>query len=203
MSYVTRTNPAIRGMGCMWCGGAGDDFDSPAYGSGAVQSARDQAGIDYSAMGMPSQTQLMAASTNGAVQPLTAPQGPTSNTPYAISTGYPYSVQQTTGDDLAVLRPGTMANALTQTAPDYPTPTSLTVSQAFQGAVPGDAQPGYVPLPGLNWTANNLSFVQPPPNPGAACPVTSWANSNPWILIGAAFAVAYLASKGKQRRARA
>ena len=161
----------------MWCGGASDCSDSPAYGYASVQSGRDIPGIDSA---------VLAASVNGGVAQLSS----TANSPYAVAGGYPSSINQA----------GSMANALTQTSPDYPTPTALTVAQAFQGMVPGDAQPGYVLLPGLNWTADNLSFVKPLAGP--ACPVTNWLNSNPLLVIAGAFAVAYLAAQhGKRRRA--
>lgn len=199
MSYITRTNPNTMGMGCAHCGGECDDFDSPAYGYAAAQSGRDQPGIDYSAMGMPSQTQLLAMSSGGAIQPLTQPS--TANYPYAVDGGYPASVNGPSG--IGALG-ATTSNVLAQTSPDYPTPTALTVSQAFQSAVNGGgAQPGTVSLPMLNWAANNLSFVKPAAAPD--CPVTNWVNTtNPLFLIGGVFAIVYLANMtaAKRRRAR-
>ena len=182
MSYIKRSNPSIKGMGCMWCGGAGDDFDSPAYGYSAAQSARDQPGIDYTAMGMPSQTQLLAASSDGTILPLTTPS----------STTVPYA-QQT-----SVNQPGSMALTLANTRTDNPTPTALTVSQSFQSGVPGSAQPGVVNLY-PNETADWLGYVQSAPGPAQLCPVTNWFNTaNPWLLAGAAFAAVYLLSNPKR-----
>ena len=182
-------------MGCMWCGGAGDDFDSPAYGYCAVQSARDQAGIDYAAMGMPSQTQLLAASTNGAITPLTTPV----TTPYVIA-GMG-GLGQTTANQAG----STTRNLAKST--DQPTPTALTVSQSFQSGVPCHTQPGVVNLD-PNQTANGLSWTKGVPMPSDLCPVTNWVNTtNPWMLAGATFAIMYLANmhvqKTRARRAAA
>lgn len=207
---VRRTNPSTAGMGCAHCGGEGDCFDSPAYGYAAAQSSRDQPGIDYTAMGLPTQTQVLAVNTNGAVAPLTNPSGIAPD----LSSGYPMGINAGSptaganpsgwfaslfGPGNAVTKPGTAANALAQTSPDYPSPMALTVAQAFSNDY-GDAQPGFVPLPKLNWTANNLSFVKRA-SITPQCVAVGAMNAHPLLLIGGAFALFYLLNQKKGRAA--
>jgi hypothetical protein len=182
---VTRTNPSMAGLGCA-CGDEGDCMCTP-YGNGARGAALP--GIGSSMFVMP-----WGASSPTLVNPSPPVGGPTANSPssWAGNDGYP----------AAINTPGTVANTLAQTSPDYPTPTALTVAQAFQSAVPGaGAQPGVVSLPYLNWTANNTSFVKPAPGPSQTCPLTNWVNSNPLMLLAGAFIVAYFAGRPARRAA--
>lgn len=95
------------------------------------------------------------------------------------------------GQGAAVNTPGTTANALTQTSPDYPTPTALTVAHAFSNDS-GGAQPGVLAL-SPNMTADSLSFVRTPA-PSQSCQFVSVLNSNPILFIGGAFLLVYLAN---------
>lgn len=179
---VNRTNRSMAGLGCSYSG-EGDCSCTP-YGKGAVGATLP--GMGASAFVMP-----WGASSPTLVNPLPPTSGPTAN--------YPASWVGNDGYPAAINTPGTVANTLAQTSPDYPTPTALTVAQAFQSAVPGaGAQPGVVSLPYLNWTANHTSFVKPAPGPSQTCPLTNWVNSNPLLLLAGAFAVAYLAASPKR-----
>lgn len=187
---VTRTNPSLTGLGCSNCGGEDDCFGAAAHSG--FQVAAMQSGANP--MGMnPAQWQWTPPSSPTLqVGPMPPPGAPTANNPMVwANNGYPTSLN----------RPGSAAGTIAQTSPDYPTPTALTIAQAFQGANPGDVQPGYVNMPNLNWTADNLSFVKPLPGAAQTCPAANAVNTNPLLFIVGVFAIAYFLGKPNRRAA--
>ena len=123
-------------------------------------------------------------------------QGGSGEVPYSVLSwadpSAPFGTNPT-----AINVPGSMANTLAQTSPDYPSPMALTVAQSF-GNNYGDAQPGILPL-NPNATADNLSFVRPM-NVTAGCAASQAISSHPVLLVAGAFALFYFLnqkSKGK------
>jgi hypothetical protein len=89
--------------------------------------------------------------------------------------------------------PGTAANTLANVTPDDVNPTAQTVFDSFTNDH-GGTQPGVLALD-PNATANNLSFVQPPPV-STQCELISTLNANPLLFIGGTFVLFYLLNQG-------
>jgi hypothetical protein len=116
--------------------------------------------------------------------------------PYSVISWTPPSAPFGTAPT-AINIPGSAANNLAQTSPDYTSPIALAVAQSF-GNDFGGAQPGVLPL-SPNETADSLSFVRPM-NTTPGCAASQAISSHPVLLVAGAFALFYFLnqkSKGK------